>query len=299
MHTLPSWVSCPINLSTWALWMMSSFNGDKRTTWIVELTQCGLVTSYGDTGSTLAQVMDDLLLEVTRWFSPESNFTDSVNSKDEFQNYTFDINSTYARGQRVKNECETYTVYTLFYNQPKGSHCRFYNYTWSRDCNKSSDQRQLSLLWASCQIRKIVGCACAGNVGNVFSRHRLQRKPLVSDPGMHHGTCAAHVPWRMPGLLTPGGGENVSGIPDACASRNVSYLARGPWNYLSKRTDQYFLGISSCTLWHHSVSKSRIGCTRYVTGPPSIIKWAFKRDSITNVKPPCHGDTFGIIGSGN
>ena len=30
-----------------------------------------------------------------------------------------------------------------------------------------------------------------------FHRHRLQRKPLVSDPGMHHGTCVTHVPWCM------------------------------------------------------------------------------------------------------
>ena len=42
--------------------------------------------------------------------------------------------------------------------------------------------------WASYQIRKIAGCACAGNAGNVFPRRRFQRKPLVSDPGMHHGT---------------------------------------------------------------------------------------------------------------
>ena len=40
--------------------------------------------------------------------------------------------------------------------------------------------------WVSYQIRKIAGCACAGNGGNVYSRRRLQRKPLVSDPGMHH-----------------------------------------------------------------------------------------------------------------
>ena len=26
-----------------------------------------------------------------------------------------------------------------------------------------------------------------------FPRHRLQRKPLVSDPVMHHGTCVTHV----------------------------------------------------------------------------------------------------------
>ena len=26
-------------------------------------------------------------------------------------------------------------------------------------------------------------------------QHRFQRKPLVSDPGMYHGTCVTHVPW--------------------------------------------------------------------------------------------------------
>ena len=71
--------------------------------------------------------------------------------------------------------------------------------------------------WASYQIRRIAGCACAGNAGNVFSCHRFQRKPLVSDPGMHHGTCVTHVPWCMPGSLTCGDGKNVPGIPGACA----------------------------------------------------------------------------------
>ena len=71
--------------------------------------------------------------------------------------------------------------------------------------------------WASYQIRKIAGCACAGNAGNVFPRRRFQRKPLVSDPGMHHGTCVTHVPWCMSGSLTRGDGENVPGIPGACA----------------------------------------------------------------------------------
>ena len=73
------------------------------------------------------------------------------------------------------------------------------------------------LAWASYQIRKIAGCACAGNAGNVFPRRRIQRKTRVSDPGMHHGTCVTHVPWCMSGLLTRGGGENVPGIPGACA----------------------------------------------------------------------------------
>ena len=35
-----------------------------------------------------------------------------------------------------------------------------------------------------------------------FPRHRLKRKPLVSDPGIHHGTCVTHVPWCMSGSLT-------------------------------------------------------------------------------------------------
>ena len=42
-----------------------------------------------------------------------------------------------------------------------------------------------------------------------FHRHRLQSKPLVSDPGMNHGTCGTHVPWCMSGSLTRGGLENV------------------------------------------------------------------------------------------
>ena len=75
----------------------------------------------------------------------------------------------------------------------------------------------MTIPWASYQIPKIAGCACAGNAGNVFPRRRFQRKLLVSDPGMHHGTCVTHVPWCMSGSLTCGDGENVPGIPGACA----------------------------------------------------------------------------------
>ena len=55
-----------------------------------------------------------------------------------------------------------------------------------------------------------------------FPRHRLQRKPLVSDPGMHHGTCVTHA------SLTRGDRENVPGILSACATRNFTYLVKGP-----------------------------------------------------------------------
>ena len=62
-----------------------------------------------------------------------------------------------------------------------------------------------------------------------FPRHQLQRKPLVIDPSMHHGTCITHVPWCMSGSLTRGGWENVPGIPGACATINFTYLIRDPW----------------------------------------------------------------------
>ena len=90
--------------------------------------------------------------------------------------------------------------------------------------------------WASYQIRKIAGCACAGNAGNVFPRRRFQRKPLVSDPGMHHGTCVTHVPWCMSGSLVCGDGENVPGIPGACASASLRIWqeAHGGHHFLSR-----------------------------------------------------------------
>ena len=73
------------------------------------------------------------------------------------------------------------------------------------------------------------GLRMRGDCRERFSRHRLQRKLLVSDPGMQHGTCMTHVPWCMSGSLICGNGENVPGIPGACATRNFAYLVRGPW----------------------------------------------------------------------
>ena len=82
--------------------------------------------------------------------------------------------------------------------------------------------------WASYQIRKIAGCACARNAGNVFPHCRFQRKPLVSDPAMHHGTFVTHMPWCMAGSLTCGDVENVPGSR-LMRTRNFAYLARSPW----------------------------------------------------------------------
>ena len=62
--------------------------------------------------------------------------------------------------------------------------------------------------WPLTRIRKILRCACAGSTLNVFS--------------------VTYVPWCMSGSLTPGGGENVPGIPGARTTRNITYLVRGP-----------------------------------------------------------------------
>ena len=83
-----------------------------------------------------------------------------------------------------------------------------------------------------------------------FPRHRLQLKPPVSDPGMHHGTCVTHVPWCMSGSLTCVGGENVPGIPSARATGNFTFLARGPWlnwlMYHHRAETPIIVGIHPC-----------------------------------------------------
>ena len=72
---------------------------------------------------------------------------------------------------------------------------------------------------------------------------------------MHHGTCATHVPWCMPGSLTSGfvwsrWRGNVPGIPGACKTHNFPYLVRGPWTIcisLSKshQMGKYYSGVEN------------------------------------------------------
>ena len=74
---------------------------------------------------------------------------------------------------------------------------------------------QMHSQWASYQIREIA----VAHAPEWFPSHRLQRKPLVSDPGMYNSTSLRHVryaravPWCMSGSLTRGGGENVPAFP--------------------------------------------------------------------------------------
>ena len=87
--------------------------------------------------------------------------------------------------------------------------------------------------WASCQIRKIAGCACAGT---------FSPPPRDSDTDMHHGTCATHAKrvsrtcrdaCRDRDFLWSRWRGNVPGIPGACATSNFTYLVRGPCTKLS------------------------------------------------------------------
>ena len=97
-----------------------------------------------------------------------------------------------------------------------------------------------------------------------FHRHQLQRKPLVSDPGMHRGTCVTHVPWCMPGSLTRRSVENVPGILGACATRNFSIWqeARGSQTtieFASKQSSfvQRLINYGTHTLLHMKMSITR------------------------------------------
>ena len=87
----------------------------------------------------------------------------------------------------------------------------------------------MMMSWASYQIRKIAGCACAGNAGNISPRRRHLRKRLVSDPGMHHGTCVTHVPWCTSGPLIRGGRKKRSRHSRRMRARDFAHLVRGPW----------------------------------------------------------------------
>ena len=95
------------------------------------------------------------------------------------------------------------------------------------------------------------GLCMRGECREHFPRRRLQMKPLISGPEMHHGTCVTHVPWCMSGSLTRGGGENVPGIAGACATLTFTYLVRGPCMIQpgkSRKSQQFTLSAWSCII---------------------------------------------------
>ena len=103
-------------------------------------------------------------------------------------------------------------------------------------CRTCSILAHVSMCYMTCHLLlhgplsryvKLQVAHAPGMPGTFFPPPIFQGEPLVSDPGTHHGTCVTHVPLCMSGSLTRGGGENVPGIPSACANRNFMYLARG------------------------------------------------------------------------
>ena len=125
----------------------------------------------------------------------------------------------------------------------------------------------VTISWVSYQIRKIAGCACAGNAGNVSPHHRLQRKPLASDPGMHHGTCVPHVPWCMSGSITRVVGGNVPGIPGACAPAVLRI-----WQEAHAVSQQ-----TSIEQWHRYLLRQCI----YYCNIPSFQSWVTSHVNMT------------------
>ena len=90
-----------------------------------------------------------------------------------------------------------------------------------------------------------------------FSRHRRQRKPLVSDTGMHQDTCVTHmyVPWCMSGS-----------VKRSCHSSHK----HSPQFYVSGKRAMGFMGLPSrlstdfdirgCKCWCIPIDISTLGC---------------------------------------
>ena len=81
-----------------------------------------------------------------------------------------------------------------------------------------------------------------------FPRHRLQRKPLVRYPGMHHGTCVTHVPWCMSGYLTRGGGETFPAFPAHAQHAILRIWQEAHWQVPVRYSEQLFLSYTDMFL---------------------------------------------------
>ena len=98
-----------------------------------------------------------------------------------------------------------------------------------------------------------------------YPRDRLQRKPLVSDPGMHH--CVTHVPRYMSASLTRTARKtDVPVIPGACATKNFTYLAIGPFSQVAL---EVITGCTESKVWSPRIIDHLITCSdlssRWVT----------------------------------
>ena len=119
-------------------------------------------------------------------------------------------------------------MFTQFYVSGKKRFMRYWNRKHIEGSKPNHFVIDRFLFCFSFQIRKIAGCACAGNAKNVSpasagkrSRH-ASRHVRDARVVMHAGIAKQRFP------LKSVGGEIVPGIPGACATRNFTYLVRGP-----------------------------------------------------------------------
>ena len=97
------------------------------------------------------------------------------------------------------------------------------------------NRKTIKTQWASCQIHKIAGCACPGNAGNVFPRHR----------GLAIPTCVTHVPWCMSGSLT-----SVFLLKSVAGERSRhSQRMRNPQFYISGKRPIVPVSIYDIWVW--------------------------------------------------
>ena len=74
-----------------------------------------------------------------------------------------------------------------------------------------------------------------------FPHHRLQRKLLVNDPGIHHRTCVTHMPWCMSVSLTRGGGETFPAVPAHAQPAILHIWQEAHGDMLPKATEYPFI----------------------------------------------------------
>ena len=95
-------------------------------------------------------------------------------------------------------------------------------------------------------------------------RHQLQRKPPVSDPAMHHGTCVPHV--VHVGIANPWWWGK--------RSRHARYM-RSPQFYVSDKRPMLIAHLSSVS---NGVRETNCKA-KYRYGCPYVIRW-YRRDQI-------------------
>ena len=112
------------------------------------------------------------------------------------------------------------------------------------------------------------------NTQNCLLRmHRECRKRFPRHGGLAIPTCIRAPAWRtcpdvcwdryLAVSFAVGGGENIPVIPGACATRNFTYLVRGPWGKPHVQHCQYVSptyqnsnivrnhGVRHCIFWAH------------------------------------------------